>query len=114
MRASTPSPQKSGYVVKHVETVVDGTDVRVRLFTLAPGEVIPWHYHSQCADHYFVLEGALTVQTRNPERLSVINTGAGHQLAPRMVHQISNQSQRDCRFLLVQGVGAFDWVKADG
>ncbi len=114
MRASGGSSRKSSYSVKHVETIANGTDVRVRLFTLAPGEIIPWHYHSQSIDHYFVLEGTLTVRTRNPDRLSVIKTGASHRLTPQTIHQISNQSERDCRFLLVQGVGALDWVKAEG
>jgi quercetin dioxygenase-like cupin family protein len=114
MKEHVTAPQVSNYSVKRVETVVDGTDVRVRLFTLAGGEIIPWHYHNHCADYYFVLEGTLTVQTRNPEKLSVIKTGAGHQVAPRIAHQISNQLHKDCRFLLIQGVGAFDWVKAEG
>lgn len=113
MKKNSSAPQASSYSVKHVETIANGTDVRVRSFTLASGEIIPWHYHSHSADHYFVLEGTLTVQTRNPERLNVIKTGASHQLAPRTAHQISNQSREDCRFLLIQGVGAFDWVKVE-
>ena len=103
----------SNYSVKRVEAVVEGTDVRARLFTLGPGEIIPWHYHSHSADHYFVLEGTLAVQTRDPERLNVIKTGGSHKLAPKLTHQISNQSHEDCRFLLVQGVGAFDWVRVE-
>jgi quercetin dioxygenase-like cupin family protein len=107
------APQKSSYAVKSIETVVNGTDVWVRLFTLAPGEVIPWHYHSQCGDHYFVLEGTLTVKTRNPVSQHVVQTGARHRLQAGVPHQISNPSKADCRFLLVQGVGSFDWVKVE-
>ncbi len=113
MRKSSGSRRNSNYSVKRVEVIADGADVRVRLFTLAPGEIIPWHYHSQSSDYYFVLEGALTVRTRNPERLSVISIGASHRLAPQTIHQISNQSTDDCRFLLVQGVGPLDWVKVE-
>ncbi len=113
MRAHPAAQQKSSYSVKSIETIADGTDVRVRLFSLAPGEIIPWHYHSQSTDHYFVLEGNLTVETRNPQMQQVIKTGARHWLQPGVAHQISNRSREDCRFLLVQGVGAFDWVKAD-
>lgn len=113
MRTSSGSSRKSNYTVKHVETIANGTDVRVRLFTLAPGEIIPWHYHSQSTDYYFVLEGTLTVRTRNPDHLSVIEIGASHRLTPQTTHQISNQSEQDCRFLLVQGVGVLDWVKAE-
>jgi quercetin dioxygenase-like cupin family protein len=110
---SGDATRKTDYSVKRIETIANGADVRVRLFTLAPGEIIPWHYHSQSTDHYFVLEGTLTVRTRNPEHLSAVKVGESHRLTPREVHQISNQSARDCRFLLVQGVGALDWVKAE-
>ena len=57
---------KPNYTVKSVETVVAGTDAKVRLFTLAFGDVIPWHYHGQSTDHYFVLEGVLSISTREP------------------------------------------------
>src|SRR5262245_8441317 len=49
----------SNYQVKSVEPVVVGTDIQVRVFTLADGDVIPWHYHSESTDHYFVLRGQL-------------------------------------------------------
>jgi hypothetical protein len=43
----------------------------------------------------------------------VVDTGAGHQLWPGTPHQISNRAKADCRFVLVQGVGTFDWVKVE-
>ena len=58
------------YRIKNVETVVKGTDVQVRLFTLAPGETIPWHFHRDSSDHYFVLEGLLSIPTREPAERS--------------------------------------------
>ena len=45
------------YKVKHVELVLKSSDVLARIFTLAQGDTIPWHYHQHCADHFFVLEG---------------------------------------------------------
>jgi quercetin dioxygenase-like cupin family protein len=53
--------KQSNYQVKRVEPVMVGRDMQARLFTLAPRDVIPWHQHSECADYYFVLEGALTI-----------------------------------------------------
>ena len=49
--------QSQGYTVKSIAPVAIGSDVQARLFTLAPGETIPWHYHSAVTDWYFVLEG---------------------------------------------------------
>jgi quercetin dioxygenase-like cupin family protein len=100
------------YQVKHIETVMIGSDVRARLFTLAPGDTIPWHYHQESADHYFVLAGTLTVQTREPEETSTIGFGGGHRISPGTAHLITNRAHFDCRFLLMQGLGSFDWVKA--
>jgi quercetin dioxygenase-like cupin family protein len=59
--------KRTDYTVKKVETVAAGKDVQARLFTLSPGEVIPWHSHSEIADHFFVLDGELTVETRAPD-----------------------------------------------
>jgi hypothetical protein len=47
--------QGPGYTVKAIEPVAVGSDVQARLFTLASGEAIPWHFHSAVTDWYFVL-----------------------------------------------------------
>src|SRR6266550_4013166 len=62
------APKKPNFNVKKVEAIAIGTDVQARLFTLAPADVIPWHHHSESTDHYFVLRGALTIETRHPDR----------------------------------------------
>jgi len=71
------------YKIKNVETVVKGTDVQVRLFTLAPGETIPWHFHSDSSDHYFVLERLLSISTREPASTRTFSVGQTHKIAPR-------------------------------
>ena len=54
------------FKVKHVEPVLKSSDVQVRIFTLAPGDTIPWHYHQHVADQFFVLEGVLSISNANP------------------------------------------------
>ncbi len=90
-----------------------GGDVRARLFTLALDDVIPWHYHREVVDHYFVLQGELTVSTRQPEETKTIGVGRNYRIAPGTPHRIANRSAADCQFLLLQGVGTTDWVKID-
>ncbi len=112
-KSSAVEARASNYQVKRVEPVMTGTDMRARLFTLAAGDVIPWHYHRAAADHYFILEGELTVQMRAPEDIQTVEAGRNHRIPPGRPHFIANRSTVDCRFLLLQGVGGFDWVKAD-
>ena len=101
------------YQVKNVEPVVVTNEVQVRVFTLAHGEVIPWHYHGESTDHYFVLQGALTIEARSPDRRSVLTVGERYKIPPGTAHRISNEAAADCQFLLIQGVGKYDWYKAD-
>ena len=93
--------------------VVKTADVQVRLFTLAPGETIPWHFHSDSSDHYFVLEGLLSISTREPTSTRTLSIGQTYRITPGTRHLIANGGDKDCRFLLVQGVGTYDWNAAD-
>ena len=106
--------QSQGYAVKSVAPVAIGSDVQARLFTLAPGETIPWHYHSAVTDWYFVLEGALSIETRAPADRRELAIGESYHIAPKTAHLIANRSASDTRFLLVQGVGAYDFLRVGG
>lgn len=106
-----PKPQP--YKVRDIRVVAKGADVLVREYTLDPGEAIPWHRHSEVSDYYFGLEGVLVIQTRNPPARHEISAGQSATVTPPTVHHLSNSGTRPCRFLLVQGVGKYDFVKVD-
>jgi quercetin dioxygenase-like cupin family protein len=101
------------YQVKNVEPVAVGTYIQVRVFTLAPGDIIPWHYHSESTDYYFVLRGTLVIETRGPDHRYELNACERHNITPGTAHRICNGTSLECQFLLVQGVGKYDWHKAD-
>src|SRR5215216_5345175 len=87
------SAASSNYSVKNIEPVVKGTDVQARIFTLAPGESIPWHYHDKSTDYYFVLEGKLTINQRHEgEQIDSLGVGGRYKIEPGTPHLISNQS----------------------
>jgi quercetin dioxygenase-like cupin family protein len=104
----------TGYVVKAIEPVAIGSDVQARVFTLAPGEEIPWHFHSATADWFFVIEGVLSIETRAPADLQTLGIGARYHVPPNTAHLVSNRSDADTRFVLVQGVGAQDFIRIEG
>jgi hypothetical protein len=58
------------YQVKNVEPIVISDNVQARVFSLAQGDIIPWHYHSESTDHYFVL------QVPSPSRRAVLTIDA--------------------------------------
>jgi quercetin dioxygenase-like cupin family protein len=101
------------YKVRAIHVVARGDDVLVREYTLDPGEAIPWHRHTEVSDHYFGLEGTVLIETRDPATRREVGVGESATVTPPTVHHVSNPGPRPCRFLLVQGVGRYDFVKAD-
>ncbi|MGH7073339.1 MAG: cupin domain-containing protein [Stellaceae bacterium] len=101
---------KPNGTVKNIETVAEGKDLRAQLFTLAPGDVIPWHYHSHITDQFFCLTGTLRVETRAPRADERIAAGGSYAVPPMTAHRTTNGGEdEDCRFLLLQGGGAYDF-----
>jgi hypothetical protein len=60
-----------------------------------------------------MLQGALTIETRDPDNRRVLTVGERYKILPGTTHRISNESASECQFLLVQGVGKYDWHRSD-
>ncbi|MDR3641526.1 MAG: cupin domain-containing protein [Humidesulfovibrio sp.] len=120
-----PSPH---YSITARQSIVETPEVRVTLMTLAPGEATPWHRHTKVTDTAFRLDGEVEVQAEMPpnaqakgqaedqtdgpvERIRLM-PGVPCRMEPGRVHRVANAGSGPCRFLLVQGVGAYDFVKA--
>lgn len=102
------------YSISARQSILETPEARVTLMTLAPGEATPWHRHSVIADTAFRLDGEVEVQVReadgNIESIRLL-PGAPCRMEPGRVHRVANAGATPCRFLLVQGVGAYDFVK---
>ena len=105
--------QAQPYQVKRISVIAKGADVLVREYVLDPGELIPWHHHSQVADHYYDLEGKVEIETRQPLAHHELHPGESATVPPLTTHQVSNSSDKPCRFLLIQGVGQYDFIKEE-
>jgi quercetin dioxygenase-like cupin family protein len=99
------------YQVKKISMIAKGSDVLVREYVLGPGESIPWHHHTQVTDHYYCLEGKVLIETRTPAVRRELIPGTSTTVTPPTAHHVSNPSGEPCRFLLIQGVGKYDFVK---
>jgi quercetin dioxygenase-like cupin family protein len=109
MNDASPSVARPQYTVKKVEPIAMGSDVQARRFTLAAGEAIPWHFHTEVSDWYVCLAGRLTVETRAPRDHVELAPGDTYSIPPKRAHLISNRGGEDCQFMLIQGVGRNDF-----
>jgi quercetin dioxygenase-like cupin family protein len=92
------------------ERVMEGTDMRASVLTLAAGECVPWHYHSTIIDSFVCLEGPMEVETRAPRSVHRLTPGQRCEVAPKIAHSVHGVDGGPCRFLLMQGVGVYDNV----
>jgi len=99
------------YKVRNIHVVAKGADVLVREYTLDAGETIPWHRHSAVADYYYGLEGTVVIETRAPAARHALGAGQSASVTPSTPHKVSNQANVPCRFLLIQGVGKYDFIQ---
>ena len=93
------------YKVKHVEPVLKSSDVLARIFTLAPDDTIPWHYHQHTADHFFVLEGVLSISTREPALTRKLSVGQSHKIVPGTAHLVAMTATTTAAFCFCRVLG---------
>jgi quercetin dioxygenase-like cupin family protein len=92
--------------------VLQTSDVRVVEYVLQPRDRHPWHHHSEVADRFYCLEGQIEVETREPPRAERLHPGQTLTVEPAVVHRAGNAADGVSRYLLVQGIGRYDFVKA--
>ena len=87
---------------------------RVQVLTLAAGQCVPWHYHTEISDSFVCLEGPMVVETRAPRQVYRLLPGERCAVPPKTAHYVHGEADAACRFLIVQGVGVYDFVVVGG
>jgi len=86
-------------------------DMRVRIMELEPGAATEWHHHTAVSDFFVCLTGAIRIEARDPEQVLLLTPGARAEVAPPRVHRVVNLQDETTEYLLVQGVGGYDFIK---
>ncbi|HEV2336381.1 MAG TPA: cupin domain-containing protein [Stellaceae bacterium] len=92
------------------EIVAEGADLRAQILTLAEGQNVPWHYHSEITDSFVCLEGPMIVETRAPRHHYRLQAGERCAVPPKTAHTVHGEAGGACKFLVIQGVGIYDFV----
>lgn len=97
------------YAIKNRRIIAETDELRMTEFRLGPGESIPWHLHTEVTDWHICLEGKMRVET-SPGSAVELTPGGRHDVPPRTAHRLVNSGAGDCSFIIVQGVGAYDFL----
>jgi len=106
-------PDARPYVIERREVVAQTDTLRVGILTLAEGQEVPWHYHSEVTDTFYCLEGVLSVETRAPNALHRLKVGESCAVPRMTAHRVTGHDGGRARFLIVQGIGTYDFCPAD-
>jgi quercetin dioxygenase-like cupin family protein len=104
-----PYDDERPYFIEGRELIAETPDLRVQILTIAEGEEIPWHYHTIISDTFTCLEGPMTVRTKRGEADLELDVGETGTVSPNIAHKVTGRDGGRCRFVIVQGIGAYDY-----
>jgi quercetin dioxygenase-like cupin family protein len=87
-------------------------ELRVLVLTLGAWNCVPWHYHDEVIDAFFCLDAPMRVETRDPRKSTVLLPGETFSAPKNVPHFVSGINGEPCRFIVVQGVGKYNYVPA--
>ncbi|TMH30402.1 MAG: cupin domain-containing protein [Betaproteobacteria bacterium] len=83
---------------------------RITELQLSPTQKVPWHYHNNVSDTFYVLAGSLRIFLREPKEEVRLAAGESYRVAPRRPHLVTNGGATSATFLVLQGIGEYDFV----
>ena len=94
------------------EILIQTENVKVRIIELPAGESGPFHFHTEITDHMFGISGEIIVSMKNPAETVILKPGVRCRIEPGRVHRVSNSHQSEpSTYLLIQGIGTYDFIK---
>jgi len=83
---------------------------RITELQISKTQKVPWHYHSNVQDTFYVLKGRLRIYLQQPKDEVVLRPGEAYSVAPRRPHLVTNDDTSSTTFLVLQGIGEYDFV----
>ena len=83
---------------------------RINELQLSPIQQVPWHYHNHIQDAFYVIDGELRLFLREPKEEVRLGPGETYSVRPRRPHLVTNGGTRSVTFLVLQGIGEYDYV----
>jgi quercetin dioxygenase-like cupin family protein len=83
---------------------------RINELQISAKQKVPWHYHNNVRDTFYVLEGGIRVFLREPKQEVRLAPGESFTVEPRRPHLVVNAGTTSATFLVLQGIGEYDFV----
>src|SRR3954468_21911580 len=101
-----PQPVKDASQLYEVERRAEHAarpGFRITELQLSATQKVPWHYHNNVADTFYVREGELRIFLQQPKEEVRLAPGQTFTAAPRRSHLVTNAGSSSVTFLVLQG-----------
>lgn len=98
------------YEVERSVRLAERPGFRIRELQIGPSQKVPWHYHTNVQDTFYVLQGRICVRLRDPEDAIHLGRGETYAVRARRPHLVTNAGEGSAIFLVLQGFGEYDFV----
>lgn len=83
---------------------------RISELQISPTQKVPWHYHNNVQDTFYVIAGRIRVFLRDPDEETVLGPGEVFSVSAPRPHLVKNEGATSATFLVLQGGGEYDYV----
>jgi mannose-6-phosphate isomerase-like protein (cupin superfamily) len=83
---------------------------RITELTISATQQVPWHCHTRVHDTFYVLEGHVRLFLRDPKEEVRLDPGQTYAVRPGRPHLVVNGGAGSATFLVLQGIGEYDFV----
>ncbi len=98
------------YEVENRNYHLERPGFRIMEIRLSPTQTVPWHTHTNVGDTFYVLEGDLRLYLQNPKENVLLRPGESFAVVAGRPHLVSIDGDTSMTFLVLQGVGEYDYV----
>ena len=98
------------YEVERSDSHAERPGFRITEYQISSTQSVPWHYHNNIADTFYVLEGQLRIYLQNPKEAVELEPGETYTVVAKRPHLVTNALETSTTFLVLQGIGEYDYV----
>jgi quercetin dioxygenase-like cupin family protein len=98
------------YEVEHRAQHAARAGFRIQEIQISKTQKVPWHYHNHTQDTFYVLQGNLRLFLREPKEEVRLGPGETYTVKARRPHLVMNAGESSATFLVLQGIGEYDYV----
>jgi len=83
---------------------------RISELQISPTQKVPWHYHTNVHDTFYVVSGSIRIFLQDPKQDVLLTPGQTYAVPPKRPHLVTNAGDSSAIFLVLQGIGEYDFV----